>query len=334
MRVLLETSPVFARHVAGIGHPEARERLDAVARGIDALDLGDDLVRVEPRPATRDELVTVHEPGFVDALEAFCAEGGGRIDSDTRGDEASWEAAVLAAGAGLDAAARLEAGEADAAFCAVRPPGHHATPSRAMGFCLLNSLAVCAAVLAGRGERVVVVDWDAHHGNGTQDAFWTDGRVLYVSMHQWPLYPGTGRLEEVGEGEGEGRTVNLPFPPGATGDVYAAAFDEVVGPVAADFDPTWVLVSAGFDAHRACPITDLGLSAGDYADLTSRSAALAPAGRRIAFLEGGYDLDAVAASARACVGALAGADHRPEAPTSDGPGRDVVEAAARLHGRR
>ena len=334
MRVLLETSPVFARHVAGLGHPEAPERLDAVARGVDALDLGDDLLRVEPRPATREELVTVHEPAFVDALEAFCARGGGRIDSDTRGDEASWEAAVLAAGSGLDAMARLEAGEADAAFCAVRPPGHHATPNRAMGFCLLNSLAICAAVLADRGERVVVLDWDAHHGNGTQDAFWTDPRVLYVSLHQWPLYPGTGRLEEVGEGDGEGSTVNLPLPPGATGDVYAAALDEVVAPVAADFDPTWVLVSAGFDAHRACPITDLGLSAGDFADLTSRSVALAPAGRRIVFLEGGYDLDAVAASAAACVGALAGVHHRPQAATSGGPGHEVVEAAARLHRRR
>jgi acetoin utilization deacetylase AcuC-like enzyme len=334
MRVLLESSPAFARHVAGIGHPEAPERLDAVAAGIDTLDLGDDLVRASPRPATRDELVTVHEPGFVDALEAFCARGGGRIDSDTRGDAASWEAAVLAAGSGLDAVSRLEAGEADAAFCAVRPPGHHATPNRAMGFCLLNSLAICAAVLADRGERVVVVDWDAHHGNGTQDAFWTDPRVLYVSMHQWPLYPGTGRLEEIGEGEGEGRTVNLPFPSGATGDVYGAAFDEVVEPVAADFDPTWVLVSAGFDAHRACPITSLGLSAGDYADLTGRAAALAPAGRRIAFLEGGYDLEALAGSAAACVGALAGVDHRPEPATSGGWGAEVVEAAARLHGRR
>ncbi len=331
VRVLLESSPVFARHVAGIGHPEAPERLGAIATGIGALDLGDDLVRVEPRPATRDELVTVHEPGFVDALERFCRGGGGRIDSDTRADADSWEAAVLAAGAGLDAVARLEAGEADAAFCAVRPPGHHATPTTAMGFCLLNSLAICAAVLADRGERVAIVDWDAHHGNGTQDVFWTDERALYVSLHQWPLYPGTGRLEEVGEGDGAGTTVNLPLPPGTTGDVYQAAFDEVIEPVAADFSPTWVLVSAGFDGHRNCPITSLGLSAGDFADLTRRSAALAPKGRRIAFLEGGYGLSALEGAAGACVGALAGVEHRPEEPSSGGPGADVVEAAARLH---
>ena len=331
MRVLLETHAAFAGHDAGPGHPERPARLGAVLGGIEGLGLGDELVRAEPRPATRDELTAVHEPGFVDALERFCARGGGQIDPDTRAGEESWEAAVLAVGAGLDAAARLEAGEADAAFCAVRPPGHHATPGRAMGFCLLNSVAVCAAVLAGRGERVVVVDWDAHHGNGTQDAFYADPRVLYVSMHQFPLYPGTGRLEEVGEGEGAGSTINLPFPPGATGDVYLAAFERVVAPATATFGATWVLVSAGFDAHRSCPLTSLGLSAGDYADLAARSAALAPAGRCVVLLEGGYDLDALAGAAAACVGALAGVDHRPEPPTSGGPGLDVVAAAQRLH---
>jgi len=331
MRVLLETHPCFAEHDAGPGHPERPERLRAVVDGIDGLRLGDDLVRVEPRPATRDELTRVHDPGFVEALERFCADGGGQIDPDTRAGEESWEAAVLAVGAGLDAVSRLSAGGADAAFCAVRPPGHHATPGRAMGFCLLNSVAVCAGALAGRGERVVIVDWDAHHGNGTQDTFFADPRVLYVSMHQFPLYPGTGRLEESGEREGTGSTINLPFPPGATGDVYLAAFDRVVAPATAAFGATWVLVSAGFDAHRSCPLTSLGLSAGDYADLAARSAALAPRGRCVAMLEGGYDLDALAGSAAACVGALAGVDHRPEPPTSGGPGLEVVEAAHRIH---
>jgi acetoin utilization deacetylase AcuC-like enzyme len=325
---------VFSGHDAGPGHPERPARLAAVLAGVERLGLGGDLVRVAPRPATTAELAAVHDPGFVDALARFCAEGGGRIDADTRAGEGSWEAATLAVGAGLDAARRLGEGQADAAFCVVRPPGHHATPSRAMGFCLLNSLAVCAASLAAAGERVVVVDWDAHHGNGTSDAFWSDPRVLYVSMHQWPLYPGTGRLEEVGSGPGEGRTVNLPFPPGATGDVYRDGFERVVEPAAAAFGPTWVLVSAGFDAHRSCPLTSLGLAAGDYLDLGRRSAALAPAGRCIAFLEGGYDLEAVEASVAAFVAALAGVDHEPaEAPTRGGPGADVVAAAADLHAR-
>ena len=272
----------------------------------------------------------MHTPGHLRSLEELSAKGGGIIDADTAAGPDSWEVALLAAGAGPEAVERLDRGEADAAFCAVRPPGHHATPARAMGFCLLNNLAVTAAVLAGRGERVAILDWDNHHGNGTQDVFWSDGRVLYASLHQWPFYPGTGSLEERGTGEGEGLTVNLPLPAGATGDVALAALDQVVTPVVESFSPTWLLVSAGFDAHRADPLTGLAFSSGDFADLTRRVLAYAPPGRRVLFLEGGYDLDALAASAGACVAALVGRDHRPEPATSGGPGMDVVEAARRL----
>ncbi|MDQ1381225.1 MAG: hypothetical protein QOJ71_1944, partial [Actinomycetota bacterium] len=145
--------------------------------------------RLEPRPATRDELERVHTPEYLDHLERFCAAGGGRLDGDTGASAASWEAALLAAGSGLEAVDALERGDGDFAFCAVRPPGHHAVAERAMGFCLLNNVAVTAAALSSRGERVLVVDWDAHHGNGTQDIFYADGSVMYVSMHEWPLYP-------------------------------------------------------------------------------------------------------------------------------------------------
>ena len=189
---------------------------------------------------------------------------------------------------------------------------------------------MCSSDLAG--ERVLVVDYDAHHGNGTQEAFYEDPSVLFVSLHQYPLYPGTGSLREQGRGEGLGTTVNFPLPAGATGDVYRRALDEVVVPMAERFGPTWVLVSAGFDGHRDDPITELGLAAGDFADLTREVTALAPAGRRLVFLEGGYDLWAVVHSTAACLGALAGEAVRPEPATAGGPGGEVVDAVAGMLG--
>jgi acetoin utilization deacetylase AcuC-like enzyme len=328
--VLLETHEIYLEHDTGPGHPERASRLEAVLDGIRAAGAQDALVTVTPRPATREELERVHRPAYLDAIEAFCRTGGRQIDADTRVSARSWEAAVLAAGAGLDAVERLDRGEADSAFVAVRPPGHHATPGRAMGFCLINNVAVAAAALAARGERVLIVDWDAHHGNGTQDTFYADGRVAYVSMHEFPLYPGTGRLEETGRDAGAGTNLNFPFPAGTTGDAYLAALDDVVVPMAEWFLPTWILVSAGFDAHRNDPLCGLDLSAGDFADFTTRVMTLAPAGRRLFVLEGGYDLDALADSAGACVAHLAGLVHRPEGATSGGPGHTVVDAARRL----
>jgi len=244
----------------------------------------------------------------------------------------SWTAARLAAGAGLAAIEGLRNGDAEMAFCAVRPPGHHATPTRTMGFCLLNNVAVAAAALADAGERVAIVDIDAHHGNGTQEAFFTDGRVLFVSCHQWPLYPGTGAADEVGTGDGAGTTINVPLPAGAAGDTYRYAMDVLVVPAVERFAPDWILISAGFDAHRADPLTDLGLAAGDYADLMGRLTGLVPTGRLIAFLEGGYDLGALADSAGAFVAAGLGIRYSPEGTTGDGPGRDVVDAQALRHG--
>jgi acetoin utilization deacetylase AcuC-like enzyme len=326
--VLLLTHERYLDHDLGRGHPERPDRLRSVLAGIEAAGLGDALDRAVPRAATDAELALVHDRALIAMLARIAAEGGGWVDADTAMNEASFDAARLAAGAGLSAVEALDAGAADSAFCAVRPPGHHATPTRSMGFCLFNNVAVTAAALAARGERVLVVDFDAHHGNGTQDIFWTDERVAYASFHQYPLYPGSGGLREVGAGPGRGTTINLPLPAGATGDAFRAGVDEVLAPFAAAFEPTWLLLSAGFDAHRADPITDLGLSAGDYADLTTALLQLAPPGRRLVFLEGGYDLEALASSAAACVAALLGERLAPEAPTSGGPGREAVAAAA------
>jgi len=328
--VLFAVHPRFADHDAGRGHPERPARLEAVIAGATQTEVADALVMVEPRRATVDELERVHPGRYLGAMERYCASGGGRIDDDTGTNDASWDAATLAAGAGLTAIEGLDRGDGVAAFCAVRPPGHHATSSRAMGFCLVNNVAVSAAALAARGERVLIVDFDAHHGNGTQDAFYADPRVFYVSFHEWPLYPGTGRLSERGEGDGLGTNLNFPLPAGSTGDVYLRGIDHVVAPLVDAFAPTWVLLSAGFDAHRRDPLAGLSLSAGDFGLITERLCAFAPPGRRLVFLEGGYDLQALADSAAASLGALAGIAHRPEAPTSGGPGDEVVDAAHQL----
>ncbi len=326
--LLVVEDDTFAGHDPGPGHPERVARLAAVAEGIRAAGIDDALTVLEPRDATTAELARVHDAALLERVEGLAARGGGGIDADTVTSAGSWEAAIRAAGAGLAAVDALEAGAGRAAFLGVRPPGHHATGRSPMGFCLLNNVAVTAAALADRGQRVAIVDYDAHHGNGTQDIFWNDPRVLYISLHEWPLYPGSGRLDETGAGEAVGTTCNFPLPAGATGDVYLHALDTVIAPLAERFAPDWVLISAGFDAHRADPLTGLALSAGDYGLLASRVAALAPPGRTVVFLEGGYDLDAIRDCVAVTLPALLGVPGRAdEHPTSGGPGRDVVAAA-------
>jgi acetoin utilization deacetylase AcuC-like enzyme len=331
--LLVAAAPDLDRHDAGPAHPERPARVRAALAGIDEAGLRDAVVTLEPRRATEDELARVHSVDYLHALHAFCDAGGGQLDPDTAATVGSWDTALLAAGAALAAVDALARGEGQVAFVAARPPGHHASASVPMGFCLLNNVAVAAAALAARGERVLIVDWDVHHGNGTQDIFWDDPRVLYVSTHQSPLYPGTGAAGEIGGPRAHGLTMNVPLPPGATGDVLLEALDVVVAPAVERFVPTWVLVSAGFDAHRADPLAAMELSAGDFAGLATRVAQFAPEGRLALLLEGGYDLDALRMSVGASLAALLDVDFHPESATSGGPGADAVERARLCHAR-
>jgi acetoin utilization deacetylase AcuC-like enzyme len=331
MTVLFATHQSCFDHSAGRHHPERPERLKAVLEGANQASIAGALVAIEPQPATHADLERIHPRRFVDRVQALCAAGGGRLDPDTLVSSGSWSAVLHAAGAGLTAAAALQRGEAgaSAAFCAVRPPGHHATSTQSMGFCVFSNVAVVAAALVAGGERVVILDYDAHHGNGTQDIFYTNPDVLYVSFHQWPLYPGTGRIDETGSAGGLGTTLNIPLPPGSTGDSYLRAYDAVVAPVIDRFRPTWLIISAGFDAHRLDPITDLGLTSGDFAALTARVLTTVQPGRRLVMLEGGYDLDALRICTSAVLATLEGVPPDAEDETGPGPGADVGERVGR-----
>ncbi|MGA7833844.1 MAG: histone deacetylase, partial [Acidimicrobiales bacterium] len=310
------------------GHPERPDRTRAVAAAINDLHLGSDLVVAPAHRATRAELTRVHASSYLDELGAFCFAGGGDIDADTYATYDSWTIAHDAAGSGLSVIRELQRLARGVGFVITRPPGHHALFDRAMGFCLLNNIAIAAAELVDQGERVVIIDWDVHHGNGTQQIFWNDPRVLYVSTHQSPLFPGSGWAGEVGGRGALGLTVNVPLPAGATGDVVRRALDDVAAPVIEEFAPTWVLVSAGFDGHVADPLADLRLTSGDYAAMARTVVEFMPAPGRVAmFLEGGYNLDALRASVEGTLSAALGAPCRVEDPSSGGPGAGEVRRA-------
>jgi acetoin utilization deacetylase AcuC-like enzyme len=281
----------------------------------------------EPAPAYEQTLRLVHSLTHIEAMRELTARGGGRIDADTFASAGSWEAALRAAGGLVEAVERVSAGSVDNVFCLVRPPGHHATPERAMGFCLFNNVALAAAwlIASGRARRIAILDYDVHHGNGTQDAFYSHDDVLYVSTHQFPLYPGTGHWRETGTGQGEGYTLNLSLPPGCGDEVYANALEQIVEPAVRRYKPDFILVSLGFDAFWRDPLASLRLSIGGaYTPLVRSARELAADlcdGRLVVALEGGYDLDALAYGADAACRLLLG-----DEPVADplGPSPDQL----------
>ncbi len=290
---LLYADRRFLDHDTG-RHPESPVRLEHVTRLLDNTGLADRCVRPAWQPADDAELLAVHDGDYLESLAALADRGGGQVDADTVVSRKSFNVARLAAGAACDAVRRVVSGEDRSALCLVRPPGHHALASRAMGFCLLGNVAMAARLAVDELEldRVLIVDWDVHHGNGTQDIFYDDERVGFFSAHRWPFYPGTGAADETGRGDGLGGTKNLPIQFGTPRREYLAHFADELYAFAAKMKPQLVLISAGFDSHAADPVGSLGLETEDFGELTSIVQSVAKghaAGRIVSVLEGGYN---------------------------------------------
>lgn len=305
-------SSVWLRHDASLrhdipGHPERPARIRALEGEMSAHGwFGCD--RRDAPAASREQLLAIHTEAHVDFIEALCASGGGFIDADTAAVEATWEAALRAAGGAVALVDALLGGEAATGVSATRPPGHHAEPGRAMGFCFFGNAAVAArhATAAHGLQRVLILDWDVHHGNGTQAAFWAAADVLFVSIHEWPLYPGTGPASDIGVDVGQGFTVNLPVPGGTGNLAYRSLVEHVAGGLIAAWEPELVLISAGFDAHRDDPLATCRVTEAGYAGMTAslRRAAEAVGAPLGLVLEGGYDLGALANSMAALMPVL------------------------------
>jgi acetoin utilization deacetylase AcuC-like enzyme len=302
---------VYLRHMTGAGHPERPERLEAIVTRLQTAGLLETLARIKPRLADEEWLTAVHTAEHIAVLRGLHGEGSTYAGSrDTPVSESSYEVALMAAGGVLAAVDAVMAGEVRNAFCAVRPPGHHATPDKAMGFCLLNNVAITARYIQQkhRLSKVLIVDWDVHHGNGTQDIFYEDPSVFYFSVHQSPFYPGTGSASEQGAGEGKDSTLNVPLPAGSGNAEFEQALSKKLRPAARKFQPDFVLVSAGFDAHEDDPLGQMRVTTEGFAKLTKIVKQIADEhchGRLVSVLEGGYDLEGLATSVEAHVRTLA-----------------------------
>lgn len=330
----------FLLHVKA-GHPESPDRLRTILRLLKDSGMVEALQLIEAMPVSRELLDQVHARNHIELVRRISVAGRGRLDPDTYLNPASWAAASLAAGGAVGVTHAVLHGQTDNGFALVRPPGHHATPRHGMGFCLFNNVALAARAALNAGlERVLIVDFDVHHGNGTQDIFYDTSQVLFFSIHQSPLYPGTGLAEDIGVGGGEGYTVNVPLPVGVGDDGYLAIFEAVLIPIARRYAPQLILVSAGFDAHWADPLAGMRLSVNGFARLIRILRELAAelcGGRLVLVLEGGYNVDALSRAVLACFHVLHGVD-RIDDPLGPSPQavrelpEGLIEQLRRLHG--
>jgi acetoin utilization deacetylase AcuC-like enzyme len=335
----------YQSHRGPEGHPERPERLIAVGEAID--DFRDRIQISTPRAATRAEILRVHDDRMIDVLEATRNQSPGQIDPDTYHTPSSYDVACLAAGGTTDLVRRILSGETDRGLAAVRPPGHHAEAGRSMGFCLFNNVAVAVRAIQGDGTapRILIFDWDVHHGNGTQHIFEDDPEVLYISTHQFPFYPGTGDVGEDGRDRGLGTTLNIPMPAGCGDAEYIGVVERLVIPAAMGFAPDFILVSCGFDAHRDDPLASMEVSSAGFhamADIMRSLADMLCEGRIAYVLEGGYALSGVREGSRAVLESLTRDEGRIDRDAYTGPRdlepgsilKSIVDRVVEVHGRR
>jgi acetoin utilization deacetylase AcuC-like enzyme len=297
---------IFLEHVTPAGHPERVDRLRAVVKHLKECGVWNDVRHLPVRPADEEQILLNHDRAHLEFVKSVCKNGGGLLDEgDTHAVERSFEVALYAVGAVCAAVDAVAGKQVNAAFCAVRPPGHHAERDRAMGFCLFNNIAIGArhAQHAHGMERVAILDWDVHHGNGTQHAFEEDPSVFFISLHQYPFYPGTGARNERGRGKGEGYTLNIPLPAGTGEERYIEAFTEQVVPALTSFKPEMLFISSGFDAHKDDPLGGMRLTEHSFARMTQMVKDIAPV---VSVLEGGYNLQALAGSVEGHVRVMMG----------------------------
>ncbi len=306
MQALIIKDEIFLKHDPGFGHPESQERLRAIYKRLAQPDMQAMVAEHSPRRASKEEISWNHSPAYVDRIERTAGVDHFQLDPDTSTSADSWDAACFAVGAGFEALDKLYSGEFKTAFALVRPPGHHAEYDHAMGFCLFNNAALAAryALRKKGAERVLIIDWDLHHGNGTQHSFYDDDRVLYFSTHQYPYYPGTGSAEQCGEGKGTGYTVNVPLSAGAGDQEYASIFNLLLEPIALEFAPDVVVVSAGFDIYKDDPLGGMRVTEGGFSYLAEKICKIAEkcsARGPLFCLEGGYNLSGLSQGVAAVI---------------------------------